>query len=559
MTVGRHSRVEEPRHYWGFYALCAVVVVGLVVSAVVVVRAVQSWTQKCDGTEEFTLAASPSIAPALNSILDDGDPDDAGCATFAVSAATEGEISGRLGKGDDAPDLWIPDSGTWVRRAGLTATGPVEVVTGSVATTPIVVAGRKGETPTPVTWLDVLRIENLQLGNPLTTGVAGGPILSALAEGQSDPVVAETVRSALVPLAQEESQRLADEPVGIEMLERVSANGGVAVATEQEMIEFAGDDTAMKTVGLEKAAPETAGALEAAVPKSGTTFMNYPLVVTAPSPKRHYIATAVARELAALLDGDEARKTFADNGFRDVRGEPLDSNLDIGDVAKLELRDESIGDEALGAWALMALPIRTLVAIDVSGSMASPAGNETRMDLTVQAALAGNAMFPDSVSAGLWAFSQGLGGEGRDYLEMVPIRRYDTDVDGRPQRQVMADQANEVTHLIGGGTGLYDTTLAAFRTVQASYDPRAVNSVIILTDGSNEDPDSITKEQLMDTLVDEQDPARPVIVVTIGITDDADAKTLAEISLATGGSSYVAKNPVDIANVFVNALSDRAR
>ncbi len=207
----------------------------------------------------------------------------------------------------------------------------------------------------------------------------------------------------------------------------------------------------------------------------------------------------------------------------------------------------------------MALPIRTLVAIDVSGSMETPAGNRSRMDLTVDAALAGNAMFPDSVSAGLWAFSQGLGGGPQDYKEMVPIRRYDTVVDGVTQRQLMAQQATKVEGLIGGGTGLYDTTLAAFRTVQETYDPRAVNSVIILTDGANEDPDSITRDQLMSILEREMDPARPVIIVTIGITDDADAATLAEISRVTGGSSYVAKDPADIANVFVNALAARGR
>lgn len=93
--------------------------------------------------------------------------------------------------------------------------------------------------------------------------------------------------------------------------------------------------------------------------------------------------------------------------------------------------------------------------------------------------------------------------------------------------------------------------------MQQSYDPRAVNSVIVLTDGANEDPDSITEAQLLEILAREQDPARPVIVVTIGITEDADAQTLAEISRVTGGSSYVARDPADIANVFVNALADR--
>ena len=78
-----------------------------------------------------------------------------------------------------------------------------------------------------------------------------------------------------------------------------------------------------------------------------------------------------------------------------------------------------------------------------------------------------------------------------------------------------------------------------------------------MTDGANEDPDSISREQLLDVLAREQDPARPVIIVTIGITDDADAAALADISRVTGGSTYIARDPSEISEVFVNALAHR--
>ncbi|WP_172650339.1 substrate-binding and VWA domain-containing protein [Rhodococcus opacus] len=547
MTGGRHSSAGQERggRSPGFYAVCAAVVIGLVASVVVVVQAVRSWADDCDQVTDYTLAADPSIVPALNRILGEAKDTDLGCANVAVSGATSGDIAGRLGKGTDAPDLWIPDTGAWVGKAALTAAGPVEVMSGSIASSPVVLASREADAPTAPTWLAALQIKDIQLGNPLVTGVAQASINAALAEGQADPVSAGTVRAALVPLAQEESARTADEPVGEEMLQGVVDNGGVAVATEQSVLDFSDGDVART--------------LTATVPPTGSNFMNFPLVVTSPAPDRHYKATQAARAVAAVLGGEEARAVLAEHGFRGPDGSPLADGRGVGRVTKLALEDESALQDALGGWALMALPIRTLVAIDVSGSMETPAGSRSRMDLTVDAALAGNAMFPDSVSAGLWAFSQGLGGGPQDYKEMVPIRRYDTVVDGLTQRQLMAQQAGKVDALIGGGTGLYDTTLAAFRTVQETYDPRAVNSVIILTDGANEDPDSITKEQLLSILQREADPARPVIIVTIGITDDADAATLAEISRVTGGSSYVAKDPADIANVFVNALAARGR
>ena len=40
---------------------------------------------------------------------------------------------------------------------------------------------------------------------------------------------------------------------------------------------------------------------------------------------------------------------------------------------------------------------------------------------------------------------------------------------------------------VGGDTGLYDSLLAAFRSVKSSYQPGYVNSVVLMTDGVNED------------------------------------------------------------------------
>lgn len=54
--------------------------------------------------------------------------------------------------------------------------------------------------------------------------------------------------------------------------------------------------------------------------------------------------------------------------------------------------------------------------------------------------------------------------------------------------------------------------------------------MVIITDGSNEDPNGISLEQLLATLKKEQDPARPVVLITLGITEDADATVLKQIS-----------------------------
>jgi hypothetical protein len=195
----------------------------------------------------------------------------------------------------------------------------------------------------------------------------------------------------------------------------------------------------------------------------------------------------------------------------------------------------------------------------VTGSMNFQAGAQTRMQLTQQAAIAGSKLFPDTAALGMWAFSIGLGGGSQDYVELDPVRKMGEVVDGVTQRERLVADITGLDKRTGGATGLYDSTLAAYRTVKANYDARAVNSLILFADRANEDPDSLSLEELLETPERERDPAKPVVIVSIGITDDADAGTLRRISEATGGTSYVARNPQDIPNVFVDALQARAQ
>ena len=115
----------------------------------------------------------------------------------------------------------------------------------------------------------------------------------------------------------------------------------------------------------------------------------------------------------------------------------------------------------------------------------------------------------------------------------------------------------ELPGMTNGGTGLYDTALAAIRTLQDDYEARAINSVVLLTDGENEDPGSLSLEELVQTIERERDPARPIQVIAIGMGPDADANALRRIAAATGGRSYVARDPGDIAEVFIDAMLAR--
>jgi hypothetical protein len=539
---GRHSAPSSATGNRGFakYVVVAVVLLLIVAGGVFVAQKV--FGSDCGDPSNYTLAADPAIAPVLQKIVDDSAPEDLGCAEVTVTAMESGQVSAAVAKGDDVPSLWIPDSSLWVGKTVRSTASLIDLASQSVASTPAVLATRKDEVPFFDTWLTALKLEGLRIGNPLANTISDAAILGAVAEAGGDEKALDAVSTALVPIAQAQAATRGEaDPTT--RLDDLVADGGVAVVSEQTMLQYRID---------------TGAELGATVPPTGSIFLNFPLAVTEPAGERHDSAKSVGTALAAVIESDRGREMLSESGFRSEDNAPLDSDRGIGAVESLAIGDQQAAESVLRQYQVLALPSRTLVMEDVSGSMNYSAGANTRIAMTVQASETGNRLFPDNASMGLWAFSIGLGGGDQDYRELAPIRRMDEKVGDTTQREVLLQQTRTLPSLVGGGTGLYDTTLAAFRTVQQGYDPDAVNSVIILTDGANEDPNSISLDELLATLRTEQDPSRPVVIVTIGITDDADAGALQQISAATGGTSFVARNPAEIPNVFVNALRSRS-
>ena len=246
---------------------------------------------------------------------------------------------------------------------------------------------------------------------------------------------------------------------------------------------------------------------------------------------------------------DDFRAQHADTAL--VASTPGDRPASEGPTA-----DDAALTQALGQWEHLAEPFHALVAIDTSGSMgeqASPDGS-TRMDLTKAAATTAVGLFPEHDALGLWTFERNLDGD-KDYRSLTPVRELSAPVGGATQRDRLGQDAQSLTFSPDGYTGLYDTTLAAYRQVLHDDAPGHLRTVIILTDGMNHDPGSIRLDELLATLKNEQDPENPVRIITVGISQDADAKVLKQIAETTGGTSHIARAPEDIEKVFVDALT----
>jgi hypothetical protein len=261
------------------------------------------------------------------------------------------------------------------------------------------------------------------------------------------------------------------------------------------------------------------------------------------------------------LTADRAKAAMGKAGFRGTNGSAppgLRQQTGIRDAAPVALMLNPAEVQGLFTrLSSLAKPSRLLAVFDVSTSMRSPVGTRTRVTLARDAAKSALGLFPDNSAIGLWVFARKMSGDN-DWTELVPTRTLAADAGGKPQRQVLGDALDSLPQRLSpGGTGLYDTTLAAVRAARANYDPAAVDSVVIVTDGKDEDEGSIGLPTLLSTLKSEVDATRPVKVIGIALGPDADLDALKQIATATGGAAYSAVDPNDLQTVLFDALRQR--
>jgi hypothetical protein len=105
------------------------------------------------------------------------------------------------------------------------------------------------------------------------------------------------------------------------------------------------------------------------------------------------------------------------------------------------------------------------------------------MQVLLEAAKRGLGLFDDSWAVGLWIFSTNLTGPGTPTTaKLVPIAPLPAN------RQVVLGALQSVQATRLGDTALYETILAGYKAMRDSWEPGRVNSLIMMTDGENDDP-----------------------------------------------------------------------
>jgi len=530
----------------------------------------------CGTPIRVSVAVAPEIAPAVQASLGEWaatrprvgdrcvvadiatvDPADVAAAIAGRHQAVlngVGQANGKI----RVPDVWVPDSSLWLQR--LRAGGPDWVPEDAppLARSPVVVAmpepaasalgwpGRKQ------TWADMLPkltsdisirtgiVEPARDAAGLSgllalTGAAGAApggtgqqatvrVLRALATGRS------TVRDDLL-------QRFPRSTDLTSMSSALSA----APLSEQAVIAYN--------------AKQPPVPLAALYVEPNAMPLDYPFTLL---PGGAADKEEGARVIQEALAGDRYHNHLAEIGLRAADGSVGKGFTAPKGAPNLAQSpgpqpDPAAIDKVLSTWTTITSPGRLLAVIDVSGSMLEPvptAGGASREQVTVEAARRGLTLFDDSWAVGLWTFSTQLDGN-TDYRQLLPIGALSD------QRQEVSNQLAAIKPKPDGGTGLYDTTLAAYKAVQSGWDAGRVNSVVIMTDGKNDDPQGMSLDQLVDELKKTIDPNRPIQVIALGIGSDVSETELRRITDTTGGGTFIAQDPSKIGDIFLKAIALR--
>ncbi|EWT02408.1 hypothetical protein N865_06310 [Intrasporangium oryzae NRRL B-24470] len=541
----------------------------------------------CDSSRfPLRIAASPEVAPILKKAAAAFDAGTASsvngaCATTTVTAVAPDAFGDTLGAalqargGAQAPTAWVPESGLWRRvlarrpelSAALPRANPVVAVSPTVVAAPRPMAEALGWPQHEPSWSELLGLAQDAKGWGARGHSEWGPLHLAWQDPLHSP-------SSLAATASIYDTTVQDQ-TSVDDVRR-------DLLSAQSAITSLGTDPSKAFAPLRDGAMTTAEALrqtplmpwtEREVMAFNRTSPRVPLVALYPSdgvaPAEVPVITlnvpwvtdqqraALDRFADFLVKGDAANQ-FAAKGWRTPRlvADPDESLGALADEPHYTPPTPEADRVAtvLQAWSALDRQGSVFVVLDISGSMnekVPSAGNATRLDLAKQAITSSLPLFSDRTSVALWTFSRK--DQGTDYTSVSDFGPLSRAVGGTTARQALQQSVNGLT--ADGATGLYDTVIAAADAARTHWRP-GNNTIILISDGKNEDEGSASLDAVLAKVKPLADPQRPVRILSIALGDQADAASLGKISAATSGELYVARDVDDLDRVFLSALTD---
>lgn len=496
-------------------------------------------------SEEVTLTTAPVMKDLVDQAVKDVNADEP-CIDIQVTTGTVKDVVALLSDPNaELPEIWIPDSPTWkgqLTAAGWTGTPIADVL----AQTPVGLIGGPAA-KAPASWAAVLDGGSLAMADPSAEGASALALLAPYAEMKKTGESALSIEEKTVPVAQTYGERAVAGSINETDLSTITASSTQLVpATEKAYLEARRSNDQLSLV----------------VPRTGVPMLQYPLIDVNRGSKDILasggdLSARVGRALTRWFTSSAGAEAIAEAELRGPDGAPLANDIGIGDAQVLHTVPQKTTDDTLRQWRVLSVPSSILAVVDLSGSMKTAIGDTTRIQLAVTASQVALDAFPEQARIGIWGFSKNRGEDGTSWAEYATLDRLDAPEGSGTHGDVVRAEAAKLPGRVRGGTGVMDTTLAAYKYAQEHWDPAWFNSVVIMTDGASDDSSSLSLDSLVNQLKSLRDPAKPVKVIIIGISQEADTGELEQIAEATGGQNYLVNNPNEILGVLASALLNR--
>lgn len=560
-TRGRHSVLDDDDQPIGTYRMGVLGRLGLVAAAVVSLigvgvllggtsalgRDLPFAAAPVCTQQDVDVVVTPELVSVADQILAPVQGEDIGgdrClrATVRAQEPQQTVISADVLPLDRAPQVWVPDATVW----GTKATRWQLTSAGTMATSPVVLATSDGAVKElgwarkAPTWEKALRgkrpvaVPDYESQSESLDALIA--LWQSLGKGaKADQAVVATVFAADRGELPSPEQAVADARSG-------SADAPLFPASEQAVAYLN--------------ATATESNLEAVYPSEGSPILDYPVYQVsgaAQTASQQRAAQAVANRLIS----DAAQSLVRRAGFRDSTGNAATGRgIRQGPVTVLTPPGEKELDAMVGRIDALAKPTRLLGVFDVSLSMRSKlADGLTRIQLTAAATRLGVNLLPDSGSVGAWVFSSKMDG-AKDYRVIAPVKRLGSlTAGGEAWRGYLLRLTNDLDrYLHPGGTSLYDTTIASMKYMHESFDERANNSIILLSDGANEDGDGASLKRTLAEIRKLNRGREKVTIYTAALGPDADFGAMKKIADASGGHAYQVDNAVQGQTALLDGL-----
>lgn len=453
--------------------------------------ATSSAEEKC---ASVTLTAPASIAEPVAAAVDTV-VEDLGCDSIVVVPASLG-----WGQKPDT-DLWVAESSALVA-----AVAGAEPLVDSLASTPVV----STVGPLAKTWQQEFATGTVGTKAPLKHLPSALALLAAQTGTEANEFDALVVQTA---------QGTTDD----------AASGAATVSTEQ----------ATRTAGRSSWAPPA------------TAFMDFPLVQLSERAIAGRVGTAVAQWFTTT----PGKQALAKVHLRGADREPLDAESSKLALAPISGTTTQAITDLDTRWQQAHQPLNALLVLDASGSMRQEVNGIARAELATATLTPVVEGLASASRFGLWSFAvRSTSAPGQFWQELAPQRELRRTVAGSTQRASLKELLQEYRNDLEGGTGLFDTTLAAYRSAMTNYRPGHRNVVVLVSDGSNDDTDSLALDSLVAELKALRSKQRPVQIVGVSVAPEGTESTLTEIVAATGGTTLTIKPGAEVADELYRAL-----